>query len=179
MFWGLHYLWGQVQGCQQPLLGQWLAPLAPNSLSSLPMDQAEVVGNRHQMVCFGVLTTCKANFWGAHHFSWTKGPSPCSQCAPLTPNGPTEVGGNGVRGVCFGTQLPVGASFGVPTTSVGPRLAPLAPNSLPSLPMDQAEVAGNGHQMVCFGVPTTCGANFLGCPPLLLNQESLLSLTID
>ena len=88
MFWGPHYLWVQVLGCQQPLLGQGLLP-------SLPMDQVEVVGNGHQMVCFGVLTTCGANFWDAHHFSWTKGQSPCSQLAPLTPNGPTEVGGNG------------------------------------------------------------------------------------
>ena len=59
-------------------VGPRLAPLAPNSLPSLPIDQAEVVGNGHQMVCFGVLTTCGANFWGIHHFSWTS----LSACSP-------------------------------------------------------------------------------------------------
>ena len=95
MFWGPHYLWGQVFGVLTTFSGPKLALLTPNSLPSLPMDQVEVVGNGHQMVCFGVLTTCGANFWGAHHFSWTKGPSPLSQLAPLTSNGPTEVGVNG------------------------------------------------------------------------------------
>ena len=66
-------------------VGPRLAPLTPNLLPSLPMDQAEEVGNGHQMVCFGVLTTCGANFWDAHHFSWTKGPSPHFQLAPSLP----------------------------------------------------------------------------------------------
>ena len=59
---GPQHLWGQVLRCQQPLLSHGLLP-------SLPIDQVEVAGNEHQMVCFGVPTTCGANFWGAHHFS--------------------------------------------------------------------------------------------------------------
>ena len=68
-----------------------------------------------------------------------------------------EVGGNEDRGVCFGTPLPVGASFGVPTTSVGPRLAPLTPN---------------GPSGGMFLGPYHLWGQFLGYPPLLLNQES-------
>ena len=44
---GPHYLWGQVLGCQQPLLGQGLLP-------SLRMAN---VGYWYVILCYGVPTT--------------------------------------------------------------------------------------------------------------------------
>ena len=84
-------VWLKTQGCQR-------LPKAPKASwgprkflgsqggSGGEVSKTEVGGNGDWGVCFGVPTTCGANFWGAHHLSWTKSPSPCSQLSPLTHN---------------------------------------------------------------------------------------------
>ena len=119
---------------------------------------------------FGVPTTCGANFYGAHHFSWTKSPSPRSQLVALTHNWLSRGRAQWlIEGYVLGSLPLVRASFGMPTTSVGPRvlpsslpLAPLAPShslspqshSPHSLSLPMANI-GKGYVILCLGVPIT------------------------
>ena len=132
---GPHYLWGQVLGCRQPLLGQGLlASLPTHSLHSQWTNGGR--GNGDRGVCFGTPLPVGASF-GV--LTTSVGP----KLAPLAPNSlpslpmdQADVAGNGHQMVCFVVPTTCGPIFEVPTTSLEPRVPPLAPSSLPSFTID-------------------------------------------
>ena len=135
MFWGPHYLWGQVLGCCQPLFSQGLLPLLPTHSPHSQWTNGGR-GNGDRGVCFGTPLPVGASFGVLTTSVWPR-------LAPLAPNllfslpmDPVEVAGNGHQMVCFGVLTICGPIFGMPTTSREPRVPPLTPSSLPSLTID-------------------------------------------
>ena len=135
---GPHYLWGQVLGCQQPLLGQGLLPLLPTCSphSQWTKQRKWVIDIKWYALgssppvgpIFGVPTTSLE----------PKVPPLVLSSLPSLTIDWAEVGHNGDRGYVLGSPPLVGVSFGMPITSVGPRvppsslpLAPLAPSCSP------------------------------------------------